>query len=84
MYGDETISWFFDGLDGHVIFMQPRTSGTLIEYPSVADVDNDGSADILLVSNRSTDSVLEELATSRPSTSALNRGALGVPDGRGR
>lgn len=51
MYGDETTSWGFDGSDGHVIFMQPRLSGTMIEYPSVADVDNDGSADILIVSN---------------------------------
>ena len=30
---------------------QPRSSGTLIEYPVVADVDNDGSADIVVVSN---------------------------------
>ena len=26
-----------------------RTSGTLFEYPSIADVDNDGSAEILVV-----------------------------------
>ncbi|HEX2678388.1 MAG TPA: VCBS repeat-containing protein [Polyangiales bacterium] len=52
MYGDEHTSWGFDGADGHVIFMQPRTSGTLIEYPTVADVDADGSADILIVSDK--------------------------------
>jgi hypothetical protein len=51
MYGDEQQSWGFDGVDGHVIFMQPRASNTVVEYPSVADVDNDGSADILIVSN---------------------------------
>jgi hypothetical protein len=51
MYGDENTSWGFDGSDGHVIFMQPRQSGTLIEYPSVADVDADGSADILITSS---------------------------------
>jgi hypothetical protein len=29
----------------------PRTSGTLTEYPVVADIDNDGSAEIVVVSN---------------------------------
>jgi hypothetical protein len=28
-----------------------RNSGTVIEYPVVADIDNDGSAEILVVSN---------------------------------
>jgi hypothetical protein len=51
MYGDETNSWGFDGSDGHVVFMQPRVSGTQVEYPTVADVDNDGSADILITSS---------------------------------
>jgi hypothetical protein len=50
MYGDETTSWAFDGIDGQVVFMEPRSSSTLIEYPTVADVDNDGSADILITS----------------------------------
>jgi hypothetical protein len=34
-----------------VIFQIPRTSQTLAEYPIVADVDNDGSAEIVVVSN---------------------------------
>jgi hypothetical protein len=53
MYGDESMSWGFDGADGHVVFSQARTSGTIIEYPTVADVDNDGSADILITSSPS-------------------------------
>jgi hypothetical protein len=32
-----------------------RSSGTLIEYPSVADVDNDGAAEVLVVSNKNFD-----------------------------
>lgn len=52
LYGDETKLWAFDGADGRVVFDAPRTSGTMIEYPSVADVDNDGSADILVVSEQ--------------------------------
>ena len=32
-----------------------RSSGTLIEYPVVADVDNDGAAEVLVVSNENFD-----------------------------
>ncbi|MFT3692697.1 MAG: FG-GAP-like repeat-containing protein [Kofleriaceae bacterium] len=50
MYADETNMFVFDG-SGHVIFQMPRSSGTLSEYPIVADIDNDGSAEIVVVSN---------------------------------
>ena len=50
MYADEQQMFVFDG-NGHPLFMMPRTSGTLSEYPVVADVDNDGSAEIVVVSN---------------------------------
>jgi len=51
IYEDETKIYVFNGKNGHVEFDHPRPSGTLIEYPVVADVDNDGSADILIVAN---------------------------------
>ena len=42
----------FDGKTGDVLFKQPgHNSGTVFEYPTVADVDKDGSAEILYVSN---------------------------------
>lgn len=50
MYADEQFLYVFDG-SGAVIFKMPRTSGTLSEYPVVADIDNDGSAEIVVVSN---------------------------------
>ncbi len=50
MYGDEQNIHVFDG-DGQTLFSEPRTSITHIEYPVVADIDNDGSAEILIVSN---------------------------------
>lgn len=50
MYADEQYLWVFDGT-GQPIFQMPRTSGTLTEYPVVADIDNDGSAEIVVVSN---------------------------------
>ena len=50
MYTDEINLYVFDGM-GNVLFQVPRGSGTLSEYPVVVDVDNDGSAEILFVSN---------------------------------
>jgi len=50
MYADEVAMYVFDG-DGSVLLQVPRGSGTLSEYPIVVDVDNDGSSEILFVSN---------------------------------
>ncbi|HWB79977.1 MAG TPA: VCBS repeat-containing protein [Nannocystaceae bacterium] len=50
IYADETNLFVF-GDDGAVLLQTPRSSGTLIEYPVVADVDNDGSSEIIVVSN---------------------------------
>ncbi|MBX7079142.1 MAG: VCBS repeat-containing protein [Nannocystaceae bacterium] len=51
MYADETTMWTYDGNTGAVLVNRPRSSWTNIEYPVVVDVDNDGSAEILVVSN---------------------------------
>jgi hypothetical protein len=50
MYADEQFLYVYDG-EGAVLLQQSRQSGTLSEYPVVADIDNDGSAEILVVSN---------------------------------
>ncbi len=50
MYADEESLYVF-GAMGDVLLETPRTSVTLTEYPVVADIDNDGSAEILVVSN---------------------------------
>jgi len=50
IYADETTSWVFD-IDGSVLMSTPRSSGTWTEYPTVADIDNDGSAEILVGSD---------------------------------
>ena len=50
MYADEKFLFIFDG-QGKVLLQTERTSGTLSEYPIVADIDNDGSAEIVVVSN---------------------------------
>lgn len=50
MYGDEKNIHVFDG-SGQTLLSETRTSVTHIEYPVVADIDNDGSAEIVVVSN---------------------------------
>jgi hypothetical protein len=50
MYADETTLWAFDQ-DGAPVFMAERASWTQAENPVVADVDNDASAEVVLVSN---------------------------------
>jgi hypothetical protein len=51
IYADESTAYAFDGATGKKAFSVARSSGTLIEYPVVADVDNDGSADLVVVTN---------------------------------
>ncbi len=50
MYADEATLFVFDDT-GMPLLSVPRSSKTLIEYPVVADVDNDGSAEIVVVSS---------------------------------
>jgi len=54
MYADEATLFVFDDV-GAPLLQVPRSSKTLIEYPVVADVDNDGSAEIVVVSSNDWD-----------------------------
>jgi hypothetical protein len=49
MYADESTLFVYDEM-GAVLLAVPRESRTTTEYPVVADVDNDGSAEIVVVS----------------------------------
>jgi hypothetical protein len=52
VYSDEYHLWMYDGTTGtNLIQSTCNTTGTLWEYPVVADVDNDGQADIVVASN---------------------------------
>lgn len=51
VYADETHLRIYDGTTGAVLFETCNTSGTLWEYPLVADVTNDGHANIIVPSN---------------------------------
>ncbi|HET9766615.1 MAG TPA: CARDB domain-containing protein, partial [Thermoanaerobaculia bacterium] len=52
IYNDESFLYILDGLTGTVLHQRPNTSLTGTELPVVADLDNDGVADILVGSNR--------------------------------
>ena len=50
VYADEEQLWVLDGLTGEVrLQFSDHTSRTLHEYPTIADVDKDGSAEIVIV-----------------------------------
>ncbi|RYE75636.1 MAG: VCBS repeat-containing protein, partial [Myxococcales bacterium] len=51
VYGDERKLRIYEGATGTVLWETCNTTGTLSEYPVIADVDNDGEADIVAVSN---------------------------------
>ena len=52
LFADENTFWLFDGSTGGVLFSQlGHASGTIFEYPIVADIDNDDSAEIVISSN---------------------------------
>ena len=54
LYADEVSLRVFDGATGTVLYTNTdHSSGTLWEYPVVADVDGDGSAEIVIGSNGS-------------------------------
>lgn len=52
VYADEETLWVYDGSTGGVeMALSGHASGTLYEYPLIADVDNDGSSEIIVASN---------------------------------
>lgn len=51
IYNDECWFRIYNGLDGEVLFKEPSESRTRIEYPIVADVDNDGNAEIIFTTS---------------------------------
>jgi hypothetical protein len=51
VYNGEQYLWVFDGTTGQELFKQPNSSFTAYENPVIADVDNDGNAEIVVASN---------------------------------
>lgn len=51
IYNDELYLRIFDGATGDVLFEEPNSSYTALEYPIIVDVDNSGAASIVVGSN---------------------------------
>ena len=51
VYADECFTRVYDGKTGKILFSAKRSSSTSIEAPVIADVDGDGSAEILMGSD---------------------------------
>jgi hypothetical protein len=51
IYNDECFFRIYDGVSASVLFKEPSESRTRIEYPVVADVDNDGNAEIVFATS---------------------------------
>ena len=54
LYNDECFFHIYDGMTGAKLVTPPipSSSGTLAEYPLVADVDGDGNSEMIIVSNK--------------------------------
>lgn len=53
VYADEVDLWVYEGATGAVMIRESgHASGTLFEYPVIADVDGDGATEIVLGSNQ--------------------------------
>lgn len=52
VYADEQTLWVYDGGSGTIeLALDAHSSGTLMEYPLIVDVDRDGAAEIVVASN---------------------------------
>jgi hypothetical protein len=59
VYADEETIWVLDGRDGSVLgSWGEHRSGTWSEYPVIADIDNDGSAEIVASQNLTSSGIL--------------------------
>jgi hypothetical protein len=77
IYNDECFLWVYDGATGAVRFATPTTSFTATEASLVADVDADGSAEIVMVANGADPSSSGWGCDVAPWTSPA---AMGAPD----
>jgi large repetitive protein len=52
VHNDSQYLRIYNGKNGTILFSAPNSTGTIYEYPAVADVDNDGSAEIVVCANQ--------------------------------
>jgi hypothetical protein len=66
IYNDECWFRIYDGTSGRVLLKEPSESRTRIEYPVVADVDNDGNAEIIFTTSTESGFCSERSQDARP------------------
>jgi hypothetical protein len=76
VYGDECYFRVYDGASGNVRLAIPSVSRTVLENPVVADVDNDGNAEIVFVNNNETLQCGQDPLTNPDGTTTVARNAL--------
>ena len=76
VYADECFTRVYEGQTGRVLFSARRSSSTSIEAPVIVDVDDDGSAEILMGSDNEkkcyNDKSTELLSSSAKSNNAVD------------
>ncbi|MFZ5889588.1 MAG: FG-GAP-like repeat-containing protein [Myxococcota bacterium] len=80
VYNDECYFHVYDGATGGLYLALPSLSRTIIENPVVADVDNDGNAEIVFVQNNETIQCSESNLDSWPNGSN-DVAATSLPNG---
>lgn len=80
VYNDECYFHVYDGATGGLYLALPSLSRTIIENPVVADVDNDGNAEIVFVQNNETIQCSETNLDSWPNGNN-DVPATGLPNG---
>jgi len=63
LYADEHTFRVYEGMTGTPLFEACSTNGTILELPVVADVDNDGQADVVVAANARYRECLDEPGT---------------------
>ncbi len=84
IYRDECWLRVYDGHTGKVRFARQVTSGTILELPVVADVDDDGHADLVVSSHELTDTCDSEPELGLAASASGTRGILVLSDPHNR
>lgn len=72
VYADECYFRVYDGTGGGVYLQLPALNRTLIDNPVVADVDNDGNAEIVIVQNNAQDQCGRATLNQWPTGTVVN------------
>ncbi|MCA9582265.1 MAG: VCBS repeat-containing protein, partial [Myxococcales bacterium] len=76
VYTDECFMRVYRGTDGTVLLEIPNSTGTIHDYPLVADVDSDGNSEIIIVANSNHPGVTGTCGQGDPSYDGIRNGVF--------